>query len=209
MAEKILFISPHTDDAELGCGGTMAKMAREGNDVYIAAFSKCEKSVPEGFAKDVLVKEMKEAAKALGIKGGNVMIFGYEVREFPEKRQEILEELFALNRKIRPVKVFVPCSSDLHQDHHTIYGEARRAFRESSIYGYEQPWNCLEFWGNAVMAISKEDLEKKVSAIACYKSQEFRNYSKGEVFESLARIRGLRANTEYAEAFEAIQIVER
>ena len=46
MGKKILIISPHTDDGELGCGGSIAKFIEEGNDVQYVALSCCEKSVP-------------------------------------------------------------------------------------------------------------------------------------------------------------------
>ena len=40
--KKVLVVAPHTDDAEFGCGGTIARMIDEGLDVHIAAFSACE-----------------------------------------------------------------------------------------------------------------------------------------------------------------------
>ena len=53
VGNKILLLSPHTDDAELGCGATIAKLIRQGKTVYYAAFSACEQSVIEGFPKDI------------------------------------------------------------------------------------------------------------------------------------------------------------
>ena len=44
--KKLLIISPHTDDAELGCGGSIAKMIGEGKTIFYAALSSCEKSKP-------------------------------------------------------------------------------------------------------------------------------------------------------------------
>ncbi len=46
--KKILVLAPHTDDGEFGCGGTISKLVREGNDVFYVAFSSCEKSLPIG-----------------------------------------------------------------------------------------------------------------------------------------------------------------
>ena len=46
--QRVLVMSPHTDDAELGCGGTMARWIEEGAEVYEAAFSTAELSLPEG-----------------------------------------------------------------------------------------------------------------------------------------------------------------
>ncbi len=47
MKQKILVLAPHTDDGELGCGGTIVRLIDEGQDVYYVAFSICEESVPE------------------------------------------------------------------------------------------------------------------------------------------------------------------
>ncbi|RLI89122.1 MAG: PIG-L family deacetylase, partial [Candidatus Altiarchaeales archaeon] len=69
MFSKILMLSPHTDDAELGCGGSIAKFLEEGKDVYYVALSSCEKSVPPEYPPDILKKEVKKATRALGIKG--------------------------------------------------------------------------------------------------------------------------------------------
>ena len=59
MSKKILIISPHTDDGELGCGGSIAKFIEEGNDVQYVALSCCEKSVPPEYPSDILSREVK------------------------------------------------------------------------------------------------------------------------------------------------------
>ena len=59
--KKILILAPHTDDGELGCGATIDRAIDEGADVYYAAFSVCEQSVPYGFAEDELQKELFKA----------------------------------------------------------------------------------------------------------------------------------------------------
>ena len=52
--KNVLILAPHTDDGELGCGGTIAKLIEEGSEVYYAAFSVCETSVPEGYTINIL-----------------------------------------------------------------------------------------------------------------------------------------------------------
>ncbi len=90
--KTILVLAPHTDDGELGCGGSIAKFAEEGKKIYYAAFSLCSKSLPQGLAEDTLAHECKKATATLGIPADNVTLFDFEVREFPKLRQEILEE---------------------------------------------------------------------------------------------------------------------
>ena len=52
--ENILVLAPHTDDGELCLGGTISRYIEEGKNVYYAAFSTADQSVPEGFPKDIL-----------------------------------------------------------------------------------------------------------------------------------------------------------
>ncbi|RLF92368.1 PIG-L family deacetylase, partial [Thermococci archaeon] len=144
MFSRILVLSPHTDDGEIGAGGTIARFVEEGKEIYYVAFSSCEASVPKGFPEDVLKIECKKATSILGINPENVILLEYEVRTFPLHRQEILDDMIALNRQIKPELVLVPSSNDIHQDHQVIYAEALRAFKKNaSIWGYEHPWNNL------------------------------------------------------------------
>ncbi len=52
--ETVLVLSPHTDDGEFGCGGTIAKMVEQGKKVYYVAFSTADESAPKGFPKNIL-----------------------------------------------------------------------------------------------------------------------------------------------------------
>lgn len=61
--KKILVLAPHTDDGELGAGGTISKLLQQGNEVYYAAFSTAKQSVTEGFPKDILKTEVKKSNK--------------------------------------------------------------------------------------------------------------------------------------------------
>jgi LmbE family N-acetylglucosaminyl deacetylase len=205
MFSKILVLSPHTDDGELGCGGSIAKFIEEGKEVFYVAFSACEKSVPDGFPKDILKKEVKEATAVLGISNSNLMLFDFEVRKFPSFRQEILDTLIKIRNEINPDIVFTPSSFDTHQDHRVVMEETLRAFKGSTILGYEQPWNNITFDTTAFIPLEEKHLDLKISALMCYKSQMGRSYFNRDFIESLARTRGVQINAEYAEAFEVIR----
>ena len=88
--KKVLVLAPHTDDGELGAGGTIAKLIESQSTVFYAAFSTAEQSVPDGFPKDILKTEVKNATLKLGIKPENLLIYNYEVRKLNYVRQEIL-----------------------------------------------------------------------------------------------------------------------
>jgi LmbE family N-acetylglucosaminyl deacetylase len=205
--KKILVLAPHTDDGELGCGGSMAKFCSEKKDVHYAAFSLCKKSLPPDQPDDILEKECKQAVRQLGMDAGKLMFYDFEVRDFTQKRQEILDELVSLNKYIRPDLIFVPAASDTHQDHQVIHKEALRAFKSSSILGYEHPWNHNQFNSSLFIRLSPEHVEKKVKAIKAYNSQSQRNYMQEEFVRSLAKVRGVQCNSEYAEAFEVYRMI--
>jgi LmbE family N-acetylglucosaminyl deacetylase len=207
MAKIILVISPHTDDGELGCGGTIARFVEEGNSVHYVALSSCEKSVPEGCPSDILKREVKKATKVLGIE--KPYLFDFEVREFPKFRQAILDTLIDLRTSIKPDMVFAPSSFDTHQDHRTIYEETYRAFKQCTILGYEQPWNNITFNTLAFIALEEKHINKKILALNCYKTQKERTYLNPEFIRGLAMTRGTQIEQKYAEAFEVIKWVIR
>ena len=142
--KNILVLAPHTDDGELGVGGTISRFLRQGATVTYAAFSTAEESVPDGLPKDILKREVAEATKRLGITSNNLIIYNYPVRKLNFHRQEILEHLIDL-RKNNYDLIFIPSLSDVHQDHSTISTEAVRAFKNTTILGYELIWNNLSF----------------------------------------------------------------
>ena len=202
---NILILSPHTDDGELGCGATINKLAREGKNIYYVAFSICEESVPDEFPKNILSIEVKEATKKLQIKPENLIIKNYSVRHFPQFRQDILEDLVFINKEINPDLVFTPSSFDVHQDHNTIFKETRRAFKNSSILGYEFMWNNYSFGSTSFSIVEEEDIQMKIKAMEQYKSQKRKFYAKEKLIRGLANFRGLQISVEYAEAFEVIR----
>jgi LmbE family N-acetylglucosaminyl deacetylase len=206
--KKILIISPHTDDGELGCGGAISKFSRNNIELYYAAFSTCRKSLPQGLPPDTLIKECNAAIQVLGIAKSNLELFDFDVREFPSKRQEILEELINLNKKIQPDLVFIPSASDMHQDHKVIHEEALRAFKYCSLLGYELPWNQSHFNTGMFIRFEQYDMERKIQAIACYHSQSHRNYTSGEFIRSLAIVRGVQCQSQFAEAFEVYRLID-
>ena len=142
MYNKILIISPHTDDVELGCGGAIRRFCEQGTEAYYVALSDCQDAIPEGFDKDTLRRECIAATSKLGINESNVEILSFENKNFNSYRREIFDTLESIKEKIRPDLTFVPCSFDSHQDHQVVTEESKRVFRrEYSLLGYEEPWN--------------------------------------------------------------------
>jgi N-acetylglucosamine malate deacetylase 1 len=203
--KKILILAPHTDDGELGAGGSIDRFIKEGNQVFYAAFSTAEQSLPKGMPKDTLAKEVVQATRTLGIPEENLFIFGYEVRKLNYFRQEILEHLVKIKKDINPDLILMPSLHDIHQDHSTVAQEGLRAFKDCSILGYELLWNNLSFDTTCFIKLAKENVEAKFKALQQYKSQAERNYMSKVFLYAHAHTRGIQAGCNYAEAFEVIR----
>jgi LmbE family N-acetylglucosaminyl deacetylase len=205
--KRALVLAPHTDDGEFGCGGTIARLVEAGADVRYVAFSIATRSLPEGFPPDTLAREVKEATAEIGIPADNLSVHDFDVRTFPEHRQEILELLIEIWNDWTPDCVFMPSLHDVHQDHQTIAQEGLRAFKRTTVLGYEIPWNNFDFSYQAYFSLQKAHVERKVAALEKYASQQHRRYANSDYVWSVARTHGINVNREYAEVFQVYRLV--
>lgn len=203
--KRVLVLAPHTDDGELGCGSTINKFVEEGAEVTYVAFSIATRSLPAGLPPDTLAKEVAAATKILGVKKDNLILFDYDVRHFPGNRQLILEEMVKIGRKLKPDLVLQPNSNDIHQDHQVVYNEGLRAFKNTTMLGYELPWNNLSFTTNCFVRVEEKNIDKKLEALKEYKSQAHRKYLNEGFIKGLAQTRGTQIGADWAEAFEVIR----
>ena len=205
--KKLLVLAPHTDDAEIGCVGTISFFKRRNYEVYTVVFSSAADSLPTEMPKNTLVNEYLVSAKKMGVRDPENFIYDFRVREFSYHRQKILDILISLRKSINPDLVLLPSTSDFHQDHQTISQEGIRAFKNSTILGYELPWNHNEFSSNYFVHLSEQDLKNKWDYMSSYESQVKLNrgyFVRDKVF-SWAKMRGMQCHAEYAECFEHIR----
>jgi LmbE family N-acetylglucosaminyl deacetylase len=205
--KTVMVLAPHTDDGELGSGGCITRLIESGATVYYLAFSTAQKSVPSNFPSNILKTEVLNATEKLGISKGNVILYDYEVRRLNYFRQEILENLIDIRQNISPDLVLVPSLKDIHQDHSTVAQEALRAFKQTTILGYELIWNNLSFNTNVFVKLNHHHIQKKCDSLKEYKSQSHREYMSEEFIFSLAKARGVQIGSTYAESFEVIRWV--
>jgi LmbE family N-acetylglucosaminyl deacetylase len=208
-AKRVLVLAPHTDDAELGCGGTLARMLEEGTTILLVAFSSAAESLSDGMATDTLVREFKAAARILGLDEKHTQLHSFTVRRLAEHRQEILEQLVRIRREFEPDVVLMPSGNDVHQEHQVIHNEGLRAFKELSVLGYELPWNHITFSAQAFVRLEERHVEKKAAVLKAYRSQIAlgRPYFAPEYVRSLASVRGIQIKTTFAEAFEVVRLM--
>ena len=196
--KKILALAPHTDDVELGCGGVLSKY-KDTAEIDVVAFT-----AAQPLSKGNPVDEFKNA---MDLVNANVTFLNYEPRVLNIQRQRVLDTLWKLNQEKQYDVVFCPSTYDNHQDHKVIQEECFRAFKKTSILGYELLWNCRTFRTDVFVSLEKKHLELKIKMLDCYKTQGERVFmSKDYVFD-IARTRGLQVGHKYAESFEAIRIV--
>jgi LmbE family N-acetylglucosaminyl deacetylase len=205
---KILLLSPHTDDVELGCGGSVAKFIERGDDILWLAFSVAEDSLPEGMPKDTLAREFEKVVQRYGLGEEQREILDFRVRHMGEHRQDVLEHLVRVRSRFRPDIVIGPSVHDYHQDHQVVANEMIRAFKSSaSIICYELPWNNVRFDSQMFVTLEERHIEKKWEALQEYRSQMInrRGYFEREFIFGMARMHGVQCSNQFAEAFEVIR----
>lgn len=203
--KKILIISPHTDDAELGMGATINKLV-ENNDIYSVAFSSAPNTTKEGVINDKLMKEHFSSLNILGVNIDNIFLHEFQTREFRNNTSRILDLLIFYRDSIKPDIVFIPQSTDIHQDHITIHQESLRAFKFQTILGYELAWNIKLFKKDLFISISRNNLYQKTQCLKEYYSQKDKKYFNSEFIGSNAVVNGVISNNHFAESFEVIKI---
>lgn len=212
---KILVYAPHNDDEVLGVGGTMAKLAAEGHEVYVCEATRG--SNPESV--DRLRSEAKKAHEILGVKETFFLDLPVvELKNLPVR--ELNKRFLDITKKVSPDVAFIPHKGDMHIDHYEVAMAAMVALRPvelpglKAIYAYETlsetEWNIPSaenlFVPNVWEDIS-DYIEKKKKAMECYRSQlrEFPNPRSLKAIESLSEYRGSTVCKKNAEAFMLIR----
>lgn len=207
--KRVLVIGAHTDDYELGAGGTIARFIEDGATVCGFSASYCAGKEPEGYPAGCLIEESKHAGHTLGIGYSYVLVGAYPVELFDRYRQSILEDLIDLRCSFLPDLVLTHCSSDFHQDHTVIHQECVRAFKHCTVLGYRMPWNMRASREDFFMCLSEAQIDTKIRALNCYKSQQARAYMNPLQLRHRAELTGMLVVSDYAESFETINVVMR
>jgi len=193
--KTVLVLAPHTDDVELGCGGTIARLVEGGAKVYPVVFAEV----------GVCRKEMERSSEILGMQES--ALFDLPIRNLGDHRQKILEGLISLKRSLQPDLVIQPSLNDIHQDHQTVAQEGVRAFKDITLWGYEVPWNNLILDAQLFIGLEDRHVAKKIEAINCYKSQKYRVYMDEDYIKGLMTVRGVQVGVKNAEMFNIIREV--
>ncbi len=200
--KKTLFLGAHPDDIELGCGALLAHIAPV-SQVLCVTLSDNQKNP----ALKNVVQEHYRSMAALGVESESIVVGTFETRHFPRDRQEILEYLYDLNRRHRPDIVFVHTQSDIHQDHGVTTTEAMRAFRGTTVLGFDVLRSSYGFFPHFLVEVTEEDVERKVRALSEYKTYCDLYYFDPQVIRATAIRHGALAERPFAEGFDTVRIV--
>jgi N-acetylglucosamine malate deacetylase 1 len=201
-AKKILFLGAHPDDIELGCGALIANQTNSA-EIICATLSDNQKNP----LLNNVVAEHFASMDILGVKKENVILGSFETRRFLQLRQEILEFLITLNKDHAPDVVFVHTQADLHQDHNAVTQEALRAFRGTSVFGYDVIRSSQGFFPTFLVEVTGSDLDRKVNSLAVYKTYADKYYFTPELTKAILIRNGALCERKYAEGFDILRIV--
>ncbi len=200
--KKVLFIGAHPDDIELGAGALIHNILPH-CELTCVTLSDNQKN-PK--LKKVLSEHYRSMA-VLGVPREKVIVENFETRSMPEHRQEVLEYLLKLRQDFQPDIIFTHSKQDIHQDHNTITHEALRAYRGITVLGFDVVRSSHGFFPNFFVEINEEDLEKKIAALAEYKTYADKYYFGKELLRSTVVRHGALAEKALAEGFDILRIV--
>lgn len=202
FGNNILFLGAHPDDIELGAGALIADIVAKAN-ILCVTLSDNQKN-PDLLN---LVTEHYNSMKVLGLSDDQIILKQFETRRFPEYRQEILETMIKLNKDFHPEIIFVHTPQDIHQDHLTVTEEARRAFRGTTVLGFDVLRSSYGFFPHFLIQVSAQAIEKKIAALAEYHTYRDRYYFSPDVVRSTAIRHGALSERPFAEGFDIIRVV--
>ena len=201
---KILCLGAHSDDIEIGCGGTILRLIR----LYPAASVRWIVFSSDG---DVRRDEALLGANLLLERAAEKSVVVKRFREsfFPYAGEQIKECFEEIKPDFEPDVVFTHYRGDLHQDHKVVGDLTWNTFRRSLILEYEIPkWDGDLGSPNCYVRLSEDLVEQKVRAICeTFKSQSAKPWFAADTFRALMRLRGLESNVPFAEAFYGRKLV--
>ena len=199
---SILAIGAHPDDIELGCGGTLAKLARAGARVQAVIFSKGRRGA---LTDQDRANETREALGTLGIH--DVVIHDFKDTRLSGSLSKMIEVIDGHIRSVNPTRVYTMFQHDRHQDHRAVYEASAIACRSvPQLLGYETPSSDPNFMPTVFEAIG-DDLESKVSALKCHASQGDRLYMQEANIRAAAHFRGAQIRLGPSEGFIPYKLV--
>lgn len=225
MSRRVVVLAPHCDDETLGAGGAIRRHVEEGDDVRVVVATGGSGKPHPLFTRDELSTVQDEARAAMRVLGiPEPIIMNLEPVIYPdESRIKVNRAVHDVLDQLSPEVLYVPFPYDLHNDHRALFHAASVAWRPSTALGRlirsvrayevvsETHWQATAFepafsptvW----LRLNEDQLESKLDALRCYKSQmgDFPETRSVGAVEHLARWRGSQVGVVAAEAFVLVR----
>lgn len=195
---QVLCLGAHPDDIEIGCGGTLLRLADRGAEVTALVLT--------GEADRVA-----ETTKAMGqlAPGARLVCAGLPDGRLPEHWGAVKQTLEDLAATCAPDLVLAPRTDDAHQDHRLVGSLVTTVWRDALVLHYEIPkWDGDLAAPTHFVPLTEEAARRKVDVLnECFPSQTGRDWWDDELFLGLMRMRGIECRSRYAEGFFATKVV--
>lgn len=196
---RLLVIGAHSDDAEIGCGGTVLRLLAEHSGMsvtWVVLAATGERELEAGRSAEALLQGAADVEIVMG---------GLRDAFLPHHWAETKDLFERLKAELDPDLVLTHQRSDLHQDHRIACELTWNAFRDHLILEYEIPkWDGDMGAPNVFVPLSKDAVSRKVEHLMeHFASQRSKRWFTPDLFEGLMRIRGMECASEsgFAEAF--------
>jgi LmbE family N-acetylglucosaminyl deacetylase len=197
--KKVLCLGAHSDDIEIGCGGTILRLVQEQPDIqiYWLVFS----------ALGGRAREAKRSAGDFlrGVRSRWIRTMNFRESYFPSEWPAIKDAFEQVKRKFEPDLVLTQYRDDRHQDHRVLSDLAWNTFRNHLVLEYEIPKYDGDFGKpNVYIPLPRGLCERKVAALLRYfRTQTNKHWFTADTFWALLRLRGIEcaAPAGFAEAF--------
>lgn len=203
--QKVLCLGAHSDDIEIGCGGTILKLlqVRRNLVVYWIVLSSGANREQEALRSAALF--LRRATKK------HVEVFDFRNGYFPYEGSKIKDFFEQLKQQVSPDLIFTHASHDLHQDHRLVNQLTWNTWRSHVILEYEIPKYDGDLGSpNLFIPFDRKICDLKIKYLmACFKTQRDKHWFTEDTFQGLMRIRGVEANApgKFAEAFYCRKLI--
>ena len=205
IVRRVLCLGAHSDDIEIGCGGTILKLIQDQPELEVlwVVFS----------AGGTRTREAKLSARTF-LKGAakqKIVVKDFRNGFFPFRGESIKEYFEELKAAFAPDLVFTHYRDDRHQDHRVLSDLAWNTFRDHLILEYEIPKYDGDLGNpNIFVQLAPEVCQRKTEHLcAFFQTQNNKHWFTPDTFLSLMRLRGIEcaSPTKFAEAFYGRKLV--
>jgi len=201
--KTVLCLGAHSDDIEIGCGGTVLKLIRErpGLSIVWIVFS----------AGGRRTREARVSARAIlqSAHKQKIVVKNFRTSFFPFQGEAIKEFFEELKDTVQPDLVFTHYREDRHQDHRLISDLTWNTFRDHLVLEYEIPKYDGDLGvPNLFVQLKESCCQTKVDTLMeHFQTQQNKHWFSADTFFALMRLRGIECGTKYAEAFYCRKLI--